>query len=154
MKKSISFMLCIVMILTCLPMVSWAAEDSTVTLDVGLGRIVITADGYRIYGGTTDHAILEKTHRGSYILTGTADVNCVGDDQAYVTVENTTGVAITMRDLKIVIPETTSAAAFTVGSAGHDKVTVDLTLEGTNVLTSGKNNNGLTMPKYSVLNID
>ena len=133
------------------------ACDPAPTVKVTLGGADNLADfgGLTITGGATTQEMdgQIKLGSGNYTISGTWSGTLTGVDydhlKAVITVPSGVTANITLDGAVIDVSATANACAFAVDANG----TANITLSGTNTLTSGKNRAGLEAPEHATVTI-
>ena len=121
-KRLLALLISLSLLIGLLPVPALAA--GSVSLDLGDGQIVITADGYTQGGGEL------KPHTGSYVITGTGGSDCL-------IIEGPMTADITLNSATI------TAGQYASALKTRGEVTLNLTSRGISSITSGENHPAL-----------
>ena len=165
MKKRLFTLALVIFILTGLIIVSANAYDEPATrdiatIDLSIGRVVITDDGYTQYDGIGTTVVNTVQHTGSYVLTGTLNLSQTGLTSSAakrtavsISSESDKTFDITLENATIVLTHhyysTSNAYQVHDGLFQAESGSVRLSIEGVNSLTANTTSGSKTPSRPS-----
>lgn len=165
MKKRLFTLALVIFILTGLIIVSANAYDEPATrdiatIDLSIGRVVITDDGYTQYDGIGTTMVNTVQHTGSYVLTGTLNLSQTGLTSSAakrtavsISSESDKTFDITLENATIVLTHhyysTSNAYQVHDGLFQAESGSVRLSIEGVNSLTANTTSGSKTPSRPS-----
>ena len=165
MKKRLFTLTLVIFILTGLIIVSANAYDEPATrdiatIDLSIGRVVITDDGYTQYDGIGTTVVNTVQHTGSYVLTGTLNLSQTGLTSSAakrtavsISSESDKTFDITLENATIVLTHhyysTSNAYQVHDGLFQAESGSVRLSIEGVNSLTANTTSGSKTPSRPS-----
>lgn len=165
MKKRLFTLALVIFMLAGLMIISASADDEPVTrdiatIDLSIGRVVITDDGYTQYDGIGTTVVNTVQHTGSYVLTGTLNLSQTGLTSSAakrtavsISSESDKTFDITLENATIVLTHhyysTSNAYQVHDGLFQAESGSVRLSIEGVNSLTANTTSGSKTPSRPS-----